>query len=168
MLPTQDLMSATLSILQLHHCICHCILNIYSYWSHQWTEYINKPHLFIRQHIFSIKDCPFILDFFFFHQCDQTRAKGVLIVTWIWCAMRITSRIIPVGNAAKTSMASFSLTEQEPVTASHFHKCPIYLSGQLFSPEIPLSLGSQLKGVCMCCEGHNSCAGLLRGEAGLA
>lgn len=52
-------------------------------------------------------------------------------------------------TTAETSTASFSLTEQVPVACSHFHKCPIYLS-QLFSPETPLSLGSQLKRVCVC------------------
>lgn len=81
----------------------------------------------------------------------------------------ITLRIVPMGTATETCTESFSLTEQELVAPSHFHKCPIYLLGQLlFPPEIPFRLGSQLKGVCVCGEGHNSCAGLLRGKAGLA
>lgn len=70
-------------------------------------------------------------------------------------------------TTAGTSTASFSLTEQMPVACSHFHNCPIYLS-QLFSPEIPFSLGSQLEKVCMCGEGHNSCAGLLSADDSLA
>lgn len=47
-------------------------------------------------------------------------------------------------TTAGIRIASFSLTEQVPVACSHFHNCPIYLS-QLFSPQIPFSLGSQLK-----------------------
>lgn len=47
-------------------------------------------------------------------------------------------------TTAGISIASFSPTEQVLVACSHFHNCPIYLS-QLFSPQIPFSLGSQLK-----------------------
>lgn len=70
-------------------------------------------------------------------------------------------------TTAGTSTASFSLTEQVPVVCSHFHKCPMY-SSQLFSPEIPFSLGSQVKRVSVCGEGHNACADLLSGEGSLA
>lgn len=71
-----------------------------------------------------------------------------------------------VWTTAGTSTASFSLTDQVPVACSYFHKCSIY-SSQSFSPEIPFSLGSQLKRVCVC-EGHNACVGLLSGEDSLA
>lgn len=68
-------------------------------------------------------------------------------------------------TTAWTSTASFS--QSKCLWHALTSKCLIYLS-QLFSPEIPFCLGSQLERVCVCGEGHNSRAGLLSREDSLA